>query len=74
MSRYLVIFLSHPQEAVTDATFTDVRAENALQAVRDAKREKPPQHPWTLAIAYSWPMGCSDIDEATRKLASGARS
>ena len=71
MTRYLVIFLSHP-EPPADATFVDVRARNVLEAVRDARKASPPQHPWTLAIAYSWPMGCSDVDEATRKLASGS--
>ena len=69
MTRFLVIFSSHPTPPV-DMTVVDVTASCVLSALLTAKREVRVQHAWVFARAIPWPIGCRDVDEATKKVSS----
>lgn len=69
MHRWLVEFRSRASRGRADVTIADVWAPSRLAAIRTVLREVPPHHPWALAEARPWPLGCPDVDAAIVMLA-----
>lgn len=72
MQRFLVTLTSHV-DGPADELFVDVRERCVLRAIKKASAECAELGPFAIMRAVPWPRRFSCVNDAARKMASGAR-